>query len=143
MKIGILTNQFNSYNLPDALDEIAAAGIEAVELGAGAYAGTKHLDDAGGIASLMESDSARKELLRAVESRGLIISALSVHGNPLHPNREIARKDHEAFRTAVLLAERLGVPVLNGFSGCPGGVQSDSTPNWVTCAWPDEYRDML
>lgn len=143
MKIGILTNQFNALHLNAALDAIQAAGIEAIELGAGGYAGTKHLDDAGGVARLVESDSARRELLNAVESRGLMISALSAHGNPLHPDRAIADAHHSAFLEAVNLASLLGVPVVNGFSGCPAGARGDATPNWVTCAWPDEYRDIL
>src|ERR1043166_4778305 len=125
MKIGILTNQFNHLHLNDALDYVREAGIEAVELGAGGYAGTKHLDDFGGIAKLIESDSARRELLLAVASRGLMISALSAHGNPLHPDKNLAQSHHDSFRTAVLLAEKLGVPVLNGFSGCPGGSPAD------------------
>src|SRR5438132_6685200 len=115
MKIGILTNQFNGLQLHDALDAIREAGIQAVELGAGGYAGTKHLDDAGGVQTLIGSEAARRELLNAVASRGLMISALSAHGNPLHPDRMMAEEHHAAFRDAVLLAQRLGVPVVNGF----------------------------
>jgi sugar phosphate isomerase/epimerase len=32
---------------------------------------------------------------------------------------------------------------VNGFSGCPGDSPRGKMPNWVTCAWPDEYRDIL
>jgi sugar phosphate isomerase/epimerase len=32
---------------------------------------------------------------------------------------------------------------VNGFSGCPGDHDGAKFPNWVTCAWPDEYRDIL
>jgi len=32
---------------------------------------------------------------------------------------------------------------VNGFSGCPGDSSRARNPNWVTCAWPDEYREIL
>ncbi len=43
----------------------------------------------------------------------------------------------------VLLAERLEVPVINGFSGCPGDHPGAKNPNWVTCSWPPEYTEIL
>ena len=47
------------------------------------------------------------------------------------------------FENAVLLAEKLDLTVVNGFSGCPGDGPRAKNPNWVTCAWPDEFRDIL
>jgi sugar phosphate isomerase/epimerase len=66
-----------------------------------------------------------------------------VHGNPVHPNKDRAKKDHEAFVTAVKLAPKLGTDVVITFSGCPGGSKSDRVPNWVTCAWPTDYQEIL
>jgi sugar phosphate isomerase/epimerase len=43
----------------------------------------------------------------------------------------------------VVLAERMEVPVIVGFSGCPGGSPTDTMPNWVTYRWPPEYKSML
>jgi sugar phosphate isomerase/epimerase len=142
MKIGILTALFHDQSIEKTLDLVAESGIQAVEFGAGAYPGSRHLDDVGGIQKLIEDEGARKKLHQLLESRGLTISALSVHGNPIHPNAEIAREHHAAFRNAVLLAEKLGVGVVNGFSGCPSG-PGGKNPNWVTCPWPDEFRDIL
>jgi sugar phosphate isomerase/epimerase len=142
MKIGVLTALFHDKPLEEALDIIAGAGVQAVEFGGGAYPTSKHLDDAGGVDKLTEDEGARRAFLKLVESRGLEISAISVHGNPLHPNKAIAQEHHEAFRKGVLLAEKLGVGVVNGFSGCPSG-PAGGDPNWVTCAWPDEFRDIL
>ncbi len=143
MKIGIFTALFHDRPLEEALDYIAEAGLQTVELGGGAYPGSRHLDDAGGVEHLIENAEARKKLLHMVESRGLQISALSVHGNPIHPVRGIAEDHHKAFHNAVLLAEKLEVGVVNGFSGCPAGSAGAADPNWVTCAWPDEFRDIL
>lgn len=142
MKIGIFTALFHDRPIEEALDIIAEAGIQSVELGGGAYPGNRHLDDVGGIPALIEDEGKRRHLLQLLESRGLILSAISVHGNPIHPNKTIAQEHHEAFRNAVLLAEKLGIGVVNGFSGCPSG-PGGVNPNWVTCAWPDEYRDTL
>jgi len=43
----------------------------------------------------------------------------------------------------VLLAEKLGVPVVVDFSGCPGDSDKAKYPNWVTCPWPPEYLEVL
>jgi sugar phosphate isomerase/epimerase len=68
---------------------------------------------------------------------------LSCHGNPLHPNPDVARAAHDVWRKAVQVAELLEVGVVNAFSGCPGDDAGASAPNWVTCAWPPEYSDLL
>lgn len=139
MKIGLFTALFGDKSLTEALDVVKAEGIEAVEFGAGAYPGNAHID----AVKLLESKAARDELLKQVHSRGLMISAISCHGNPIHPVKEIAKAHHEAFRRAVELADALDVRCVNGFSGCPGDGPNAVNPNWVTCAWPDEYRDIL
>jgi sugar phosphate isomerase/epimerase len=41
------------------------------------------------------------------------------------------------------LAELLEVPVVNTFSGCPGDRADARIPNWITCAWPPEYPEVL
>ncbi|HLV79805.1 MAG TPA: sugar phosphate isomerase/epimerase [Chthonomonadaceae bacterium] len=142
MKIGIFTALFHDQPIEQALDTIAQAGIQAVEFGAGAYPGNRHLHDLGGVQQLISDEGARRRLKQMVESRGLEISALSVHGNPIHPDPNVGREHHESFRNGVLLAEKLGVGVVNGFSGCPAGPKGGDV-NWVTCAWPDEFRDIL
>lgn len=149
MKIGIFTALFHEYPIEEAFDRIAAAGIKAVELGGGAYPGSRHLDDLGGMAKLIDDAGARKKLGKLASDRGLEIDSISVHGNPLHPNAQIAGEHHEVFVNAVKLVQKLhgdGIiaqPVVNGFSGCPGDSSRAKNPNWVTCPWPDEFRDVL
>lgn len=139
VRIGLFLVLFGDRSLEEALDLAAQEGIEAVELGAGAYPGSPHLN----VERLLASSAERKRLLKAVVDRGMVISALSCHGNPLHPQKRIAKAHHQAFERAVRLASALEVPVVNGFSGCPGDGPGGKYPNWVTCAWPDEYRDLL
>jgi sugar phosphate isomerase/epimerase len=61
----------------------------------------------------------------------------------LHPRSEIAAGSHDTFVRTVELAERLGVETVNVFSGCPGDSDRARYPNWVTCAWPTEYGELL
>nr|WP_245891226.1 hypothetical protein [Desmospora activa] len=72
----------------------------------------------------------------------MTISALSCHGNPLHPNREISKKHHQ-FEQTVLLAEKLGVDTVVTFSGCPGESEHSKYPVWVTAAWPEDHPEVL
>jgi sugar phosphate isomerase/epimerase len=144
MKIGIFTALFGDKSLEEALDIVQAEGIEAVEFGAMAYPGAPHLGGSHeAIEELISNKSKRDAIINQVEKRGLMISAVSCHGNPIHPDKKIAADHHRAFVNAVKLANALGIGVVNGFSGCPGDGPNAVNPNWVTCAWPDEYRDVL
>jgi len=138
VKIGLFLALFGDKSLDDALDIATAEGVRAVEIGTGAYPGSPHLN----ATDLLASAAERKKLMGKLESRGLVLSALSCHGNPLHPGKKIASEHHKVFVQTVELAAKLGVGV-NGFSGCPGEGPGARTPNWVTCAWPDEFREIL
>ena len=92
--------------------------------------------DAGG-------QEALKEFKQKLDDNGFSISALSCHGNPLHPDPAIAKAYQEISKKTVRLAEKLGVPVVIDFSGCPGDSDKAKYPNWVTCPWPPEYLDVL
>ncbi|MBA7510849.1 hypothetical protein ES705_02838 [subsurface metagenome] len=141
MKLGVLTAVFyNSHpKFEDMLDKVKSLGLDAVEIGVGNYPGDTHCN----AQELLTSSEKIKSYKEEVEKRGLMISALAVHGNPLHPNKDIAREHDKNIQNAILLAEKLGVSVITTFSGCPGGSDSDKFPNWVTCAWPDDYPEVL
>ena len=139
MQAGLFTVVLGTLKLEQALDYAARLGAHAVELGAGAYAGTAHCD----VDALLASAAKRKELLDAVGSRGLHISALNCAGNPIHPDKRKAGAHDRDFRKALRLAGELGVEVVINFSGCPGGWPGDRQPNWVTCPWPPDYLEIL
>jgi sugar phosphate isomerase/epimerase len=139
MKLGLFTPPFQELAFEPMLDKVAALGLEAVELGTGNYPGNAHCDPD----ELLGDTAKRGELLGALERRGLTISALSCHGNPLHPDEDVARLAHETWRKTARLAVELGVPVVNLFSGCPGDGPGARAPNWVTCAWPPDYLEVL
>jgi len=139
MKLGVLTVLLSQKPFEEALDYLAECGVEAVEIGCGGYPGNAHCNP-----DVLLADPAKiKAFQNAVAKRNMIISALSVHGNPVHPNKEIAAKFHSDFEKTVLLAERLGIDTVITFSGCPGGSPRDKTPNWITCPWPEDYLNAL
>ena len=90
MKIGVFTVLFGDKPFEQTLDYLVELGVEAVEIGTGAYPGDAHCRSA----ALLRSGHALETFREAVTRRGLIISALSCHGNPLHPQRRIARAHH-------------------------------------------------
>jgi sugar phosphate isomerase/epimerase len=139
MKIGVFTVLYQELPFEEMLDKVVEMGVESIELGTGNYPGNKHCNPD----ELLEDSAKLQHLQKAVESRNLTISSLSCHGNPLHPDREFAKQSHETWRKTVLLAERLGIPVINTFSGCPGDHEGAKYPNWVTCSWPPEYVEVL
>ena len=139
MNIGVFTVLFAQRPFEEALDYIKATGCDAVEIGTGGAPGNAHCD----LDTLVDDAAAQKKWLNLVTSRGLEISALSCHGNALHPNKELARKDDETFRKTVRLASQIGVQNVITFSGCPGDSEHSMKPNWVTCPWPTEYSELL
>lgn len=139
MKLGVFTVLFAGTPFEEALDRIAAAGVSCVEIGTGNYPGDAHCRPE----ELLADEGRLRVFSDAVASRGLEISALSCHGNPLHPRAEVAGPAHDIYRRTVELAARLGVGRVNLFSGCPGDSDDARYPNWVTCAWPTEYGELL
>ena len=139
MKLGVLTNLFGSQSFEEALKEFKELGIESVEIGCGGYPGKAHCDPK----ALLSDEVSLAEWLALIDKYGMEVSALSVHGNPVHPDKAVSEKFHSDFTDAVLLAERIGVDTVVTFSGCPGGSAEDKTPNWATCAWPEDYLAVL
>ena len=139
MKLGVLTVPLGGLPLDEACAFLAENGVQMVEIGCGGFPGKAHCD----AEALLKDDAACKNLLDTVHKHGLQISALSSHGNMVHPDPAVAAAFDKDLTNAILLAEKLGVPVVNTFSGCPGGSPEDKTPNWVTCPWPDDFTEIL
>ena len=138
MRVGVFTPLLSSFPLQTVLAKLAKLGIHTVELGTGNFPGDAHCK-----LSMLENPSELADFKQRINDSGFSISALSCHGNSLHPNPERARHDREVSRKTVLLAEKLGVPIVIDFSGCPGDAIEAKSPNWVTCPWPSEFLDVL
>ena len=139
MKLSVLANLYGSKSLDETLSILSGLGVHTAEIGAGGYPGKAHCNPAELLADAKKYD----EFVATFKKYDVEICALAAHGNPLHPNKEIAAQYDEDFRNAVLLAEKLGVDTVITFSGCPGDHEGAKLPNWVTCAWPDDYIEIL
>lgn len=139
MRVGVFSVLYQQFPFEQALDKIAAAGASAVEIGTGGLPGGHHCN----VDELLGSAEKRAAYLKAVESRGMIISALSCHWDPISPDAQVAQDSDAVFRKSVELAEKLGVPAVNLLSGLPAGSPGDTQPNWVTCPWPPHFLEIL
>ena len=139
MKIGVFSVLFGSKPFEETLDYLVELGVEAIEIGTGAYPGNAHANPS----ALLRSERRLMEFREAIRRRGLIISALSCHGNPLHPQTRTARAHHDVFLQTLELARRLEVSTVITFSGCPGGDPKATQPNWIVSPWPPEFSAML
>ncbi len=143
MQVGVFSFVFQPLiPFEKALDWIAETGATMVEIGSGGYVaenGKPYCVPR----ELLDSPAKLKKFRKAIESRKLSISALSCHGNPLHPNKEIAALHDQDIRDSILLARELGVKTVVTFSGCPGDSDNARYPNWVTCPWPTDFGKIL
>lgn len=138
MKLGVFTPLLSHMPFEDVLAKLKTLRIDTVELATGNYPGDAHCK-----LSMLEDASALKDFRQKLDDHGVSISALSCHGNPLHPDPAQAMQAQEVNRRTILLAAELHVPVVVDFSGCPGDSRDAKAPNWVTCPWPPEYLTLL
>ena len=105
MKLGVFTCLLGNLPLEEALGYFKSKGLEMVEIGCGGYPGNSHADPD----TLLADPSALSTFKSTVADSGLEISALSCHGNPIHPNKAIAADFDRTIKNTILLAEKLGI----------------------------------
>lgn len=137
--IGVFDPPFADLSVDEMIEKFAAWGVEAVEIGTGGYPGNKHCP----AQELLDDPAKMRAWKKKFDDKNIRVMTLSCHGNPVHPDQKIAQRDAENFRRTVLLCEQLGVEVIVGFSGCPGGTPTDAMPNWITYRWPPEYAQAV
>jgi sugar phosphate isomerase/epimerase len=139
MKLGTLSVVLADMTFENACAFLADKGVQMIEIGCGGYPGKSHCNPD----ELLHDDAKLEVFKNTLSKYNLEISAFSCHGNMVHPDKEVAKQFDDDLTKAILLAEKLGVPVVNTFSGCPGGSPEDKEPNWVTCPWPEDYMRVL
>jgi len=140
MRLGVFTPVFVKLSLDQVVAKARSLpGVSAVEIATGGWPGKDHVD----VDSLLASPHKAEDFRSQIQDAGLIISALSCHGNPMHPNQAMAREHDDAFRKSVRLAQLLRVPVVVTFSGCPGDADGSKCPNWIAAPWPPEFLETL
>ena len=138
MRVGVFTALLAQMPLDQVLEKLKKLNVNTVELGTGNYPTDPHCK-----LSMLENRLALKDFKSKLADNGFSISALSSHGEPLHPNKALAKASQECSRKTILLAEKLGVPVVIDFSGCPGDSDKAKYPNWVVSPWPPHYQELL
>src|SRR5437763_14059537 len=136
---GVFDPTFPDMRLDQMIEGFAGWGVEAVEIGTGGYPSSKHCP----VEELLADPAKLRAWNKKFEDRNIRVMTLSCHGNPVHPDGKIAEPDWQTFQRTVLLAERVGVSVIVGSSGCPGGRLNDTMPYWVTCCWPPVFAQMM
>lgn len=139
MKLGVFTTLLSNLSLEESLKYFKSLGIEAVEIGCGGYPGNAHANP-----EILLNDAKALDTFKGlIKDYDVEISALSCHGNPVHPDKATAKYFDDAIRNTILLAEKIGIHQINTFSGCPGDCETAKYPNWVTCPWPDDFGKIL
>src|SRR5215467_8761648 len=130
--VGVFDPAFPDLTLDQLVEKYQQMGVEAAEIGTGGYPNNHHcpLDE------LLADSGKLRAWQKKFADHNIQISVLSCHGNPVHPDKAVAQRDWELFQKTVQLAEKIGVKVIVGFSGCPGGNPNDTNPNWITYRWP-------
>src|SRR6202789_4661998 len=103
MRVGVFTPLLSQLSLTAVLEKLKALRIDTVELGTGNYPGDAHCK-----LTMLEDASKLTEFKKILIDHGASISALSCHGNALHPDKARAQQDRDASRRTILLAEKLG-----------------------------------
>jgi sugar phosphate isomerase/epimerase len=141
MKLGVFTPVFGHLSTAEMIARVQQLQhVQAVELGTGGWPGRAHLDD---LTALIDGHCRATTYRQRLADAGLTISALSCHGNPLHPDPAIAQADDALFRQTVRLAAKMQVPTVVTFAGCPGDHAEAKHPNWITTPWPPEFLAVL
>lgn len=139
MKLGVFTTLYSDTPLKEALAYFKSIGIEMIEIACGGYPGNAHCDP-----EILLNDQAKfDEFMKTIADSGLEVSSLSVHANPVHPDKAIREAFQKDLNNTILMAEKMGIHQINTFSGCPGDCENSKYPNWVTCPWPDDYLAIL
>ena len=119
MKLGLLTAPFPDTPLGEVVDWARSVGFEALEIAcwpktsgdSRRYAGTSHIDAAG------TSASQARDIAAELAGRGITISGLGFYPNPLHPDRAHREAVTDHLKKVIVLASRMGVPLVNTFCG--------------------------
>ena len=139
MKLSVFSVLLKDKPLSEVLDILSGKGITHVEIGAGGFIGKDHCDPA----MLLNNPDELKRFKALFESRDMTIGSLSCHGNPVHPQKQLAEIYHQDIKDAIDLASELGVNRIVTFSGCPGDCEDSKYPNWPVSPFPEDFQTVV
>jgi sugar phosphate isomerase/epimerase len=139
MKLAAFTVLYKDQPLGEVLNTFRELGITHAEVGSGGFIGKEHCNPG----NLLENTAAREEFCALFEKSGVTLAALSCHGNPVHPRKDLADSYHDDIRETVDLAALIGVETVVTFSGCPGDSDDARYPNWPVSPFPEDFQELL
>ncbi|MGH9450292.1 MAG: sugar phosphate isomerase/epimerase family protein [Terriglobia bacterium] len=138
IRIGVFDTAFRYLTTEQLIGVVKELKIEAVEIGSGNDPGQAHCDRE----ALLADSGKLRAYLDLFEKNGLVISAFSCHGNPVHPDKARAQREDRVYRQSIDLASKAGVSHIVCFSGCPGD-GTGKYPNWIQSLESDEFVHIL
>ena len=139
MKLSAFAVLYKDLPLPEVLDTFKAKGIMFAKIGSGGFIGKNHCNPQ----KLIQNKAAREKFKDYFLSRGMGISSLSCHGNPVHPQQHLALSYRQDIQDSIDLAALLGVETIVTFSGCPGDCENSLYPNWPVSPFPEDFQTVL
>jgi sugar phosphate isomerase/epimerase len=133
LRVAVVLEAFLDRSLDEVMDFLAASApdVTDLEVGAGGYAPHPHCDTD----FLLSDADERQRWLGSIAQRGFNVAALNAWGNPLHPDRDLARSHDQALRNAIRLATELGVDRVVAMAGCPAATPGDASPHFAAGGW--------
>lgn len=135
MRLALVTEGVIHRSLDELMDwlDTRVPEVRDLEVGTGGYSPLRH-------SPLSLSAAGRRAWHARLTARGFQISAFNVSGNPLHPERAIARRHDRDLRRTIELAADLGVDRIVAMSGCPAaGPGRSGAPHFPANAWLPDY----
>lgn len=137
VNLALMTASFLDRPWEQALEAACENGTDLIEACAGGHIPKRHFDPV----QLSTNTAARRRFTESLDSRGLRLSALSCHGNPLDPDVAVATACHLDFEASCALAAQLDVRDVNLLAGCPGAGPQEKVPNWIIPSLVPDFRD--
>ena len=138
MHLGGVSAVFINRSLQEAAHRMRELGLQSIEIGTGGHFPKNHCDPA----HLLSDQSALETFRQTLADSGLTISAFAIHGEPLHPDSNIACAYDREFRAACALAEKLDVTRMTLLAGLPEAAPGDKVPNWILYPFPLRNSEM-
>ena len=139
MKLGINSLFILPFELEAGLKFARDQGAEMIEIATLGESSRKYCDPEKLLADKTQLD----RWLDTLKKYGLEISAITAHGSPLSPNKEMENEWLQHFLRVCKLAEAAGVDCLTLNSGTPEGAPGDKTPCWIVDPSSSENRAVL
>ncbi len=137
--VSVFTESLKGLHTEQAFALLKELGVTQVELGAGGYADTSHLNPT----ALLRPGAAMGQFRDLLAGYDVSVSALVCATNPIHPDKAIANAAHQTFVDTCRLAAALEVDTLVLYAGCAGDCASSRHPNFIGACHTEEDRAVL